>query len=191
MTACKILVVRTLFHFSEDPAIALFRPRVAPTSNETTPLIWALDQEHAPGYWFPRDCPRACCWASELPIGGAGAALLGLGGARRLHAIEARWLERVRACRLYVYEFDAAPFRPKISEAGYWVSEREVEPLSVTLLGDLLARHAEAEIELRIVRNLLATHRCDQCIGAGVFNYPQSERSTAPGVDVKWRRGDT
>lgn len=143
-----------LFHFSEDPAIAVFRPHIAPTSNEAEPFVWALDEDHAPSYWFPRDCPRACCWAGETPITESGAALLGLGGARRLHAIEAAWLERVRACRLYAYEFDPAPFRPKIAEAGYWVARCAVTPRAVSPVGDLLVRHVDAGIELRIVRNL-------------------------------------
>jgi len=25
------------------------------------PLVSALDKDHAPSYWFPRDCSRACC----------------------------------------------------------------------------------------------------------------------------------
>ena len=145
----------TLFHFSEDPTINLFRPHVALTSSEIEPLVWASDKAHAPSYWFPRDCPRACCWAGEKTlIAQAGAALLGLGGARRVHAIEGAWLERVRACQLFVYEFDAALFRPKIAEAGYWVARCDVVPLTVSPVGDLLARHVKAGIELRVVRNL-------------------------------------
>ena len=145
----------TLFHFSEDPTINLFRPHVAVTSSEIEPLVWALDEEHAPSYWFPRDCPRACCWASATTrIAQAGAALLGLGGARRLHAIEGAWLERVRACRLFAYEFDPVLFQPKIAEAGYWVARCDVVPLTVSPVGDLLARHVEAGIELRVVINL-------------------------------------
>jgi len=144
-----------LLHFSEDPSIELFRPHVAATSGQSERLVWALDEEHAPSYWFPRDCPRACCWAAETqPIPGAGAALLGLGGARRLHAIESVWLERVRACRLYAYEFSPEFFEPKIAEAGYWVARRDVTPLAVSPVGDLLTRHVEAGIELRIVKNL-------------------------------------
>jgi len=147
--------VRTLFHFSENPAIDVFRPHVAATSRESEPLVWALDEEHAPSYWFPRDCPRACCWAGEAtPITGAGAALLALGGTRRLHAIEAAWLERLRACRLYVYEFDPTLFEPKDVRAGYWVARSDVLPVAVSSVGDLLARHVGAAIELRIVRNL-------------------------------------
>lgn len=148
------MVVRRLVHFSEDPNIALFRPHVAPTSEEREPLVWAIDEEHAPSYWFPRDCPRACCWAGPQPISPAGAALVGLGGGRRMHAIEAGWLERVRACRLYAYQFDPAGFRLSNGDAGYWVAQTEVEPISITAVGDLLARHAEARIELRIVANL-------------------------------------
>ena len=143
-----------LFHFSEHPNITLFRPYVAATSIEEEPFVWAIDEEHAPSYWFPRDCPRACCWAVEKPVLEAGAALITMGGAPRLHAIEATWLERLRACRLYSYEFDSAPFRLKVPEAGYWVANCEVAPLDVTPVGDLLARYEESGIELRIVRNL-------------------------------------
>jgi len=143
-----------LFHFSEDPHIARFVPQVAPTSDETEPLVWAIDEEHAPSYWFPRDCPRACCWQGAAPLTPAGAALLGTGSARRLHAMEGVWLDRFRTCRLYAYEFNAASFEPKHAVAGYWVARCEVEPLVVTPIGDLLTGHVEAGIELRIVPNL-------------------------------------
>ena len=143
-----------LFHFSEDPSIALFRPHIARTSVERVPLVWAVDETHAPGFWFPRNCPRACCWVGEQRPSEAGAALLGLGGARRLHAIESGWLDRLRTCELYAYEFDPAPFRSQVHEAGYWAAQEDVEPLSVTPVGDLLARHVDAAIELRIVNDL-------------------------------------
>ena len=71
-----------------------------------------------------------------------------------MHAIEGLWLERVRACRLFAYEFDAAFFEPKVAEAGYWVARCDVKPLTVSPVGDLLARHVEAGIELRVVSNL-------------------------------------
>jgi hypothetical protein len=71
-----------------------------------------------------------------------------------MHAIEAAWLKRFRDCRLYVYEFDPAPFELKVPDAGYWTSRRGVVPLRVAPVGDLLARHTEAGIELRLLRNL-------------------------------------
>ncbi len=145
--------MRRLFHFSEDPHIAVFRPHIATTASDTQPLVWAIDEQHAPSYWFPRDCPRACCWAGEKPVSKAGLALLGPAG-MRLHAIEEGWLEPMRACRLYAYGLDRAQFEPKVADAGYWVTRQEIAPLSVTPVGDLLNRHAEAGIELRIVHNL-------------------------------------
>src|SRR5262249_581963 len=47
-----------------------------------------------------------------------------------------------------------APFEPYGRAAGYFVSREAVEPIEVAELGDLLARHAEAGIELRIVPDL-------------------------------------
>src|SRR5262245_517351 len=102
--------VTVLFHFSENPSIEVFVPHVAPTSNETDPFVWAIDESHAPSYWFPRDCPRACCWTPDDGLPDRGSALLGLGGARRMHAIEACWLDRFRACKLFAYQFDSSLF---------------------------------------------------------------------------------
>ena len=47
-----------LFHFSEDPSIARFEPRSRSDDPDELPFVWAIDEEHAPHYYFPRDCPR-------------------------------------------------------------------------------------------------------------------------------------
>jgi hypothetical protein len=47
-----------VYHFSEDPSIRRFQPHVAATSSHAEPLVWAIDEEHAPLYWFTRDCPE-------------------------------------------------------------------------------------------------------------------------------------
>lgn len=54
-----------LFHFSENPAISLFEPHVPQTNPEQPPLVWAIDEEHAPHYYFPRSCPRVAFWISS------------------------------------------------------------------------------------------------------------------------------
>ncbi len=144
-----------LLHFSEDPDIKVFQPHVPASSPDAPPLVWAVDEAHAPGFWFPRQCPRACCWSTGKPLSETGRTLLGLGGAARLHAIESGWLARLRACTVYVYRFDAAPFTiHQVPEAGYWATNETVTPLAVEPVGDLLALHAAAGIELRIVPNL-------------------------------------
>jgi hypothetical protein len=144
----------SLWHFSEDPRIELFTPHVARTAQVEGPRVWAIDEQHAPSYWFPRDCPRACCWAEGEEVGEHGSALLGLGGARRMHAIESAWLERMRACKLYVYRFDPAPFTQEPNSGGAWCAREAVRPLAVEPAGELLSRHVQAKIELRIVPNL-------------------------------------
>jgi hypothetical protein len=141
-----------LLHFSEDPHIKVFHPHVPASSPDNPPMVWAVDEEHAPGFWFPRDAPRACCWGE--PKGEIARSLLGMGAKGRMHAIEAAWLERMRACRLYAYRFEGAPFSIHNNDAGYYSTRESIEPLSVEPVGDLLALHAAAEIELRIVPNL-------------------------------------
>ena len=49
-----------LYHFSEEPDIRVFQPRVGLIATES--YVWAIDEWHAPMYYFPRDCPRACFW---------------------------------------------------------------------------------------------------------------------------------
>lgn len=144
----------TLLHFSENPGIREFAPHVPATSPHSPPMVWAVDAEHAPGFWFPRKAPRACCWSIGKPLTDIGRTLIGMGASTRMHAIESAWLERMRACTMYVYRFDAAPFRIYDVPAGYFCTNETIKPLSVEPIGDLLALHAEAGVELRIVPNL-------------------------------------
>jgi hypothetical protein len=144
--------MQPLLHFSEDPDITVFRPHVAATTTVKDAVVWVVDEAHAPGFWFPRDCPRACCWSVGKPLTELGRNLLRMGAIDRMHAIESGWLERMRACKLYVYRFDPAPFTThEVPEAGYFTTRETVVPLCVEPVGDLLARHAAANIELRIV----------------------------------------
>jgi hypothetical protein len=77
-----------------------------------------------------------------------------LAGATRVHAIEWAWWERVRTTVLYRYGFDPAPFRRSDNPAWYWVATRTVRPAILEPVPDLLKRHEDAGIELRVVRNL-------------------------------------
>src|SRR5476649_564689 len=143
-----------LLHFSEDAGIEVFRPHVPASSPDNPPMVWAVDEAHAPGFWFPRQALRACCWSTGKPLTQIGRALLGMGAGTRMHAIESLWLERMRACKMYVYRFDAAPFSLYNGDAGYYSTNETIRPLAVEPTGDLLTLHAAAKIELRIVPNL-------------------------------------
>jgi hypothetical protein len=142
-----------LWHVSEDAAIERFEPHRAPTSTEDDLLVWAIDTRHLPAYWFPRQCPRATFWANDETSEEDVERFLD-GRRRRVHAIEHGWLDRVRDARVVAYRLPDGPFEPWPDAAGHWVAREPVEPLEVVELRDLLRRHADAEIELRLVPNL-------------------------------------
>ena len=145
--------MQVLFHFSEDPTISLFVPHVPRTNPTHRPAVWAIDGAHAPLYWFPRDCPRVTAWPRDPNEAIAFRAAFAT-EAHRVHAIELGWLERTRSAVLYRYAFDATAFAPWPDASGQWICEHAVEPLSVAPVGDLLAEHATAGIELRLVPSL-------------------------------------
>ena len=146
----------TLWHVSEDPAIAHFEPRANADHDSPEPFVWAIDDEHVPAYWFPRDCPRATFWAIASTSADDVERFLTGDRMRRVHALQSDWLERFRAARVFGYRLPDEPFERYGRAAGYWVSREPVEPVDVVELGDLLARHASAGIELRVVPDLRA-----------------------------------
>lgn len=147
--------MRALWHVSENAEIERFTPRADETHDSPEPLVWAIDDEHVPAYWFPRDCPRGTFWAVESTSDVDVERFLCGDRLRRVHAVEGAWLPQLRDARVFAYRLPAASFERYERAAGYWVSRAAVEPLEVVELGDLLARHAAAGIELRIVPALL------------------------------------
>ena len=138
---------RALWHVSEDPAIEVFVPHHQPLHALDEPLVWAVDTWHMPLYWFPRDCPRACWWARDDTTDDDVGRWLDGDRARRVSVIESVWLVRMRTVRLYAYRLPDESFVPW---DRFFVSRETVAPLELVELGDLLARHADAGIELRI-----------------------------------------
>ena len=146
----------TVLHFSEDPTIGEFVPRVAPTSSDPEPVVWAVDAERAPDYWFPRACPRALAWVTATTLDEDRLAILGP-SASRVHVIEYGWLVRLQTVRLYAYAFDAADFQPYADDptSHAHVARTTVRPLGPPAeVGDLVVAHDRAGIELRLVSSL-------------------------------------
>ena len=137
----------TLWHVSEDPTIELFHPHHSPLHELDEPLVWAVDDTYWWLYWFPRDCPRACFNAGDHTSDDDVDRWLDGDRGRRVAVIESRWLERLRNARVFAYRLPADTFEPWDK---FFVSRATVAPLELVELGDLLARHAEAGIELRI-----------------------------------------
>jgi hypothetical protein len=145
-----------VLHFSEDPTITRFLPHVAPTARQPEAYVWAVDAATAPGYWFPRQCPRGMAWTTPTSSAADRERILGPGGGQRVHAVEYGWLDAIRAVRLYAYRLSADLFRPfGDPEPHAVVATEPVAPLGpAEPVGDLFALHEEAGIQLRVLPNL-------------------------------------
>lgn len=143
-----------LWHYSEDPSLSRFEPRLTASNPEAPAVVWAVDTRHAPMFWFPRDCPRGCIWPVSTTTTADRERFFGQTSARRIHVIESGWLERMQAGRLYAYRLPAGPFRPH-DVGGYWVSDEVVEATDQVVIDDLVGRHAQALIELRVTPSIL------------------------------------
>lgn len=143
-----------LWHVSENPSLERFEPHVSPTASSLEPRVWAVDTRHLPLYWFPRECPRGTFWATP-DTSEADASLLG--ASTRVHIVEPGWVEVMRTTRVFAYRFPETPFRRDAEVGGYWLSRETVLPTERVELGDLVVRHADAGIELRVVDNLWPT----------------------------------
>lgn len=145
-----------LWHVSEDVSIGRFAPQHRQGHDSDEALVWAVDTRHLPLYWFPRECPRATLWSNDGTSDADVEAFLGGDRLRRVHAIEAAGLESMRRARLVAYRLPEETFAPYERAGGYWVSRTTVEPLEIVELGDLLAQHETARIELKTVDSVLA-----------------------------------
>ncbi|ULL18095.1 hypothetical protein DVH26_28710 [Paenibacillus sp. H1-7] len=144
-----------LYHFSEDPDIALFEPRTLDYRQEEPAMVWAIDEFHAPHYYFPRNCPRVCLWPEESTSEADKERFFGHSAVQRIIAVESDWLERIRETKLYRYVFEEEGFAEYDINAGYYTSLQTVNPVAVEPIGDLLQQLSLTGIELRITPSLM------------------------------------
>ena len=176
MTVDQTGVRGVVYHFSEDPTLRRFAPHVPPSDPSHPPGVWAIDAEHAPLYWFPRDCPRISVWA-YTPEQQELLTATFASEASRIVATEMRCLPSMREAVLYRYTFDAAEFQPWSLADGQYVSDHVVAPLTVEPIEDLLGQHVEADVELRFTPRLGAL--TDAMLASGLpFSFVRIRNAT-------------
>ena len=148
-----------LFHFSDDPDIAVFEPRplripsIRPSGREwlNGPLVWAIDADHDFMYLFPRDCPRILLGAT--PDTPEAERRCWLGDWRAVAYVERHWLERLQAETIHRYELPAEGFED-LDDAGIWVSRKRVVPIDHLAMSRLDREFAPRGVDLRVVDSL-------------------------------------
>jgi hypothetical protein len=104
-------------------------------------------------FWFPRDCPRGCIWPVSTTTPEDREEFFGHSVADRVHVMEGGWLRRMQECRLYAYRLPHEAFRPH-EVGGYWVADQPVDAIEQVVIDDLVTKHADAGIELRITPSI-------------------------------------
>jgi len=143
-----------LYHFSEEPNIKLFEPRIIYNQTDEPAKVWTIDEFHAVHYYFPRDCPRVCIWQTEDTINEDMNTFFGMSATTRMIAIETRWYERVRDGHIFRYTFDDTNFQLYEPNAGYYISTETVKPVKVEKIDDLIKGILQEGIELRVTPSL-------------------------------------
>jgi hypothetical protein len=139
-----------LFHVSEEPSIERFEPRASEYARE--PVVWAIDADRLRNYLVPRECPRVTYYAGRETA--AADVERFLGSSLAVVAIESRWLDRLRSCRLYCYHLPPETFECFDKCAGYFVSRLPVVPALVEVFDDLLGELVRRGVELRLAPSL-------------------------------------
>ena len=176
----------SLFHFGDDPGIAVFVPRTLRVAVDrgpdrawlNGPLVWATDSRHGLLYLSPRECPRIVIWPTDTTSPEDRDAWFGGRSCRAIAFIEDDWRDRLRAAALYRYALPACGFED-IDAVGMWVSRRAVVPSGLDVPEDLPGTLDDEAVELRNLPRLTppALHQADhaaceryqdaQCAGWG------------------------
>ncbi len=143
-----------LFHYSEDPSIDVFAPRIPAHRADVEARVWAIDEWHSPMYYFPRQCPRILLWRLPTSTAEDIERFFHHSDARMLAHIETCWVDAMHTTQLYRYELPSATFED-MRDAGMHISAATVAPLSVEPVGDLLEALEAANVELRLLPSLL------------------------------------
>ncbi|WP_424767900.1 DUF6886 family protein [Paenibacillus sp. sgz302251] len=143
-----------LYHFSEDPNIEIFRPRVKHNRQDMPPVVWAIDQEHEFTFYFPRNCPRIVFTRTEEISDEDNDKFFGVTKSNIVITVETRWYKTICNTTTYRYTFPGNSFRLFDKTAGYYISEQTIKPMGITHINNLLERLIELDIEVRFTPNL-------------------------------------
>ena len=145
-----------MFHVSDDPAIAVFKPRPSPSAFDKIKgeVVFAISGQLLHNYLLPRDCPRVSFYAGPATRQEDADRFLGTATSPYVLAVEKAWLPRIMEATIYLYELPAAPFELLDECAGYYIAYSAVEPIAVRTIHPIMDELLAGDIELRLVSSL-------------------------------------
>ncbi|ANE48935.1 hypothetical protein SY83_14550 [Paenibacillus swuensis] len=143
-----------LYHFSEEPNITVFHPRVKANRQDMPPVVWAIDEEHSYSFYVPRNCPRIVYTRTDGLSEETVDKFFGCTSAVRIMTIETRWYSAISNTTLYRYTLPGESFKLFDETAGYYISEQKVTPIVITAMDHLLEKLLEINIEVRFTPSL-------------------------------------
>ncbi|NOU97118.1 hypothetical protein GC093_28410 [Paenibacillus sp. LMG 31456] len=143
-----------LYHFSEEPVIEVFVPRIKQNRQDMPPVVWAIDKEHEFTFYFPRNCPRIVYKKSEEVSKSDKDRFFGDTSATTIVTIESRWYKELKNFTIYKYAFDEQGFELFDKTAGYYISHQTVNPQGVEPVSHLIDKLLDTGIELRFTPTL-------------------------------------
>lgn len=145
-----------LYHVSEEPDICEFKPRIPQRKdlNQSTGLVWAIDERHLPNFLTPRECPRVAYQTDHSTTEEDKKRFFTSHESNYALIIESGWFEVMRNTKLYIYEFNTDNFVLQDAAAGYYISRVCQKPIDIIRIDDIFAELIKRNIELRIVSSL-------------------------------------
>jgi hypothetical protein len=145
-----------LFHISETPGIETFIPRPSPSDGIriTEDIVWAITDTLLHNYLLPRDCPRVTFYARPDSLPSDIEKYIGQTTEDFVIAVENNWYLPIQETTLYCYEFPADNFQVVDEGAGYYISYKTVNPISVIPILNPLAELLKRKVEVRFIPTL-------------------------------------
>ncbi|MBW5448091.1 hypothetical protein GE107_18700 [Cohnella sp. CFH 77786] len=143
-----------LYHFSSDPNIEVFKPRVKHNRQDMPPIVWAIDKEHEFTFFFPRDCPRIVYTRTPDISEEDEIRFFGTTNSNIVISVETHWFHAINTATIFKYTLPGQSFKLFDEIAGYYISEQTIEPMAMEPISKLTERLMEHNIEIRWMTNL-------------------------------------
>lgn len=152
------MAANRLFHVSDNPNIKVFEPRQSPSYHKSINgnVVYAIADTLLHNYLLPRDCPRICFCSTNSTLELDKEKFFDNIQADFVLAIENKWYEKIQETTLYCYEFPLDDFILLDEEAGYYVSYKNVTPIAMQPVNNLVKELQSGNVELLIKDTLWA-----------------------------------